>query len=120
MGGLQETKKSILGHSDMALTRDFREGFRARAQRDPQFRAALLRESIDTLLDGDVQTGKSLLKDYINATMGFEELAKRTDIHIKSLMRMFSTNGNPTMENLFGVLRCLQEAEGLHLKVRAA
>ena len=58
----------------MALTRDFKETIQARAARDPRFRRELLREGIQCLLASDMGTGKTALRDYINATVGFEEL----------------------------------------------
>ena len=66
-----------------------------------------------------METGKAVLRDYINATLGFEALGGLTDKSPKSLMRMFSPNGNPQARNLFEIIRCLQEREGLHLKVQA-
>ncbi len=68
----------------MALTRDSRETVQARAQRDLAFRQALLEEGVSCLLAGDVETGKIVLRDYINATIGFEELGLRTDKSPKS------------------------------------
>ena len=56
----------------MALTKDFKDTIQARAQRDPAFRKALLQEGVECLLAGDVDTGKAVLRDYINATIGFE------------------------------------------------
>ena len=58
----------------MALTRDFKRTIQARAARDPAFRGELLSEGIQSLLAGNVDTGKTVLRDYINATVGFEEL----------------------------------------------
>ena len=55
----------------MALTRDFKDMVKARAERDPEFRAALLTEAIEQMLSGDMETGKAVLRDYINATVGF-------------------------------------------------
>ncbi|MCY4059546.1 MAG: transcriptional regulator [Gammaproteobacteria bacterium] len=103
----------------MALTRDFKVTVRERLQRDPSFREALLKEAVDCLLAGDVATGKSLLRDYVNATIGFGELGGMTDKSPKSLMRMLSANGNPQARNLFEIIGCLQEREGVHLEVRA-
>ncbi len=57
----------------MALTRDFKVTIQARVERDPAFREALLKEGVECLLSGDVETGKAVLRDYINATIGFEE-----------------------------------------------
>ena len=103
----------------MALTKHFKETIQGRAQRDPAFRKALLEEGIECLLAGDVDTGKALLRDYINATVGFEELSKRFDKSSKSLMRMFGPKGNPQANNLFAVIHYLQEQEGIHLEVKA-
>ncbi len=74
----------------MAITRNFRDTVRARALRDPEFRHALLTESLEIMLAGDTETGKSLLRNYINATLGFETLADMTEKSPKSLMRMMS------------------------------
>ncbi len=103
----------------MSLTRDFKETIRARTEREPAFREALLTEGVECLLAGDVDTGRAVLRDYINATIGFQELSGLTDKSPKSLMRMFGPKGNPQAHNLFEIIGRLQEREGLHLKVRA-
>nr|MDQ3349121.1 transcriptional regulator [Acidobacteriota bacterium] len=69
-------------------------------------------------LSGDVNTGKAILRDYINGTIGFEELGDRTHTPAKSLMRMFGPSGNPQAKNLFEVLATLQQAEGVQFQVR--
>lgn len=102
----------------MALTRDFKETIQARARRDPAFREALLREALESLLAGDVETGNAVLRDYINATIGFKELGRRTRRPSKSLMRMFGRRGNPRARNLFGVIRQLLKEEGGRLRVQ--
>jgi DNA-binding phage protein len=101
----------------MALTRKFSETVKARAERDSAFREALLTEAIDQLLAGDLETGKAVLRDYINATIGFERLARETGTPSKSLMRMLGPSGNPRAENLFAVISRLQKVSGLHLSV---
>ena len=93
----------------MALTRNFREAVLNRAQRDPAFRRALLKEAIELLLAGDVETGQSLIRNYINATMGFKQLAHTVHKQPTSLMRMFSPRGNPSAKNLFEVIAALQK-----------
>ncbi len=103
----------------MALTKDFKDTIQARAQRDAAFRKALLQEGVECLLAGDVDTGKAVLRDYINATIGFEELSRVFDKSSKSLMRMFGPKGNPQASNLFAVIQYLQEQEGIHLEVKA-
>lgn len=103
----------------MALSRSFKETVKARAERDPAFRAALLTEAVGQFLAGDVETGKAVLRDTINATIGFERLAQETGNSPKSLMRMLGPAGNPTASNLFGILHTVQKAAGIHLVVAA-
>ena len=88
----------------MALTRDFKETIQIRIKRDPTFREEMLKEGVECLLAGDMATGKAVLRDYINAAIGFQELAKLTAKSPKSLMRMFAPNGNPQARNLFEIL----------------
>ena len=103
----------------MPLTRNFRDTIGARLARDPGFRETLLEEGMQCLLAGEVDVGKSILRDYVNVTIGFQELGGLTAKSPKSLMRMLSPTGNPQARNLFEVISCLQEQEGLQLKVRA-
>lgn len=104
----------------MALTRAFKETVRSRVESDPAFKAALLTEGLNALLEGDLATGKAVLRDYINATVGFEGLSAATGAPPKSLMRMFGPRGNPNASNLFTVVRALSTASGVKLEVRAA
>jgi hypothetical protein len=101
----------------MMLTRNFRETLRQRAQGDAAFRRAMLQEGIEALLAGETATGKSVLRDYINATTGFAGLSESTSIPAKSLMRMLGPKGNPRADNLFHIIRQLQANEGLRLGV---
>ena len=73
----------------MVLTRSFRDHIKAKIKSDPEFRQALFQEAVQTLLEGDVDTARTVLRDFINATIGFSALAKATRIPPKSLMRMF-------------------------------
>lgn len=104
----------------MVLTRNFKDTVRARVQADPAFRAALLTEAVNAFIGGDLDTGKSVLRDYIKATVGFEGLAEQTGKPSKSLMRMFSPSGNPAADNLFSVISTLQRESGVTLEVHAA
>jgi DNA-binding phage protein len=101
----------------MPLTHDFKETIRARAQRDAKFRQALLREAVESYLNGDLETGKAVLRDYVNATLGFQELEERTDIPAKSLMRMLGPKGSPSAANLSSILTVLQKTEGVHFEL---
>src|SRR2546429_3472067 len=101
----------------MALTRDFKELVQKRIVSDPAFGEALLREGIDAMLSGDVDTGKTILRDYIKATVGFEKLGEATDTPPKSLIRMFGPRGNPQAKNLFSVIGYLQKRAGVRFHV---
>ena len=103
----------------MALTRDFRQTVQARVQRDAKFRRGLLRDAIDALLSDETALGREILRDFINATVGFPDLAEKTGIHVKTLHQMFGPRGNPTAANLFRIIACLQEQEGVQLRVVA-
>ena len=98
----------------MALTKGFKG-----VSKDAAFGEALLREGIDTLLAGDVETGKAVLRDYIKATVGFEKLGEATGAPPKSLIRMFGPRGNPQARNLFGVIGYLQRQAGVEFRVTA-
>ena len=101
----------------MALTREFRQTVQRRVRRDPRFARALLGEAVQAMVSGEVETGKSLARDYINATLGFMALGERVGIPPKSLMRMFSESGNPQARNLFAVLEVLQKEAGIRFQV---
>lgn len=103
----------------MPLTRNFRDTVQARAGRDLKFRKALFQEAVQALLQGNADGGRAALRFYINATVGFERLSIALDRPQKSLMRMFGPSGNPTAENLLGVIGALQAETGVHLEIRA-
>lgn len=101
----------------MALTKDFKLTVKARADSDPEFRAALFQEALSLLLEGDVDTGKAIFRDYINATIGFDDLALKVGTPAQSLMRMFSLKGNPTAHKLFPIIRELQSETGIKVNL---
>ena len=96
----------------MPLTRNFKDTVMARAERDPEFRPGLFCEAINALLRGDLDTGKALLRDYVNATVGFEALAAELGKSPKNLMRKLSGKGNPHVANLFAMIGNLKQREG--------
>jgi hypothetical protein len=102
----------------MALTTDFRETVQADIKRDPEFRRGILSEALESLLDGEVPLAKELLRDYINATVGFPKLAAHTKFHVKTIHQMFGPRGNPTANNLFEIIAFLQQTEGVRFEVR--
>jgi len=101
----------------MATTKSFRELVQQHVKGDKKFAEALLREGVDAMLSGDLDTGKTILRDYIKATVGFEKLGAATGAPPKSLIRMFGPRGNPQARNLFGIIGYLQKQAGIELHV---
>jgi DNA-binding phage protein len=104
----------------MALTKAFRETVYERAQREAGFCKALLTEAMNAYLGGDETTGKAVLRDVINATIGFERLSEEIQKPSKSLHRMLGPSGNPNTANFFAILQVLQKRVGVKLTVKAA
>lgn len=101
----------------MPLTTDSRETVRARAQQDSAFATALLDEAVSLFLNGEPETARLILRDLVNATVGFEELAIATSKPSKSLHRMLSAKGNPTMDNLTTIISVLRKRLNVDIKV---
>ncbi|MEM0928974.1 MAG: transcriptional regulator [Pseudomonadota bacterium] len=101
----------------MPLTKRFVETVKERANRDPDFRRHLLEEALETLTSGDLAGGKTLLRDYVNATIGFPALADELGKDPKNLMRMLSEAGNPRADTLFPMVARLKEREGVGVQL---
>jgi DNA-binding phage protein len=100
----------------MALTRNFKASIQERVERDGAFAQALLDEAATLFLNGEPETARVILRDLVNATMGFEQLATQTAKPSKSLHRMLSPAGNPGMDNLSMIFRALRDRLGAHGK----
>lgn len=97
----------------MALTRDFKETVKARVARDPAFAKAMLDEAASAFLNGEPHVARLILRDLVNASVGFEELAAETSRPSKSLHRMLSEKGNPSMDNLAAIFGSLRKRLGV-------
>jgi DNA-binding phage protein len=104
----------------MALTRNFKQTVIARVERDPAFAQALLDEAATLFLNGEPQTARVILRDLINATIGFEQLAAITAKPSKSLHRMLSPAGNPSMDNLAAIFHALRYGLNVSLEAHSA
>ena len=102
----------------MALTRDFKHTVQARVARDPAFAQALLDEAATLFLNGEPETAKFILRDLVNATLGFEHLAVAVNKPPKSVHRMLSTQGNPTMSNLAAIFAALKDNMQVRFEVQ--
>ena len=92
----------------MALTKNFKTTVAARVQSDPAFAQALLDEAITLFINGEPETAKLILRDLVNSSVGFEKLALEIDKPAKSLHRMLSQSGNPTMSNISAVFAAIK------------
>jgi len=102
----------------MALTRDFKKTVAERLKRDPAFARALLDEAATLFLNGDPDTARLVLRDLVNATIGFEALATETAKPAKSLHRMLSKQGNPSMDNLATIFDVIRKTLGVEIEAR--
>ena len=103
----------------MALTRDFKLTVIERVTREPAFAQALLDEAATLFLNGEPDTVRLVLRDLVNATLGFEQLATQTAKPSKSLHRMLSAQGNPSMDNLAAIFRAIRERLNLNIEARS-
>ncbi len=90
-----------------------------RVERDPEFAKALLDEAATLFLSGEPEPARLILRDLVNATLGFEELAQVTDKPSKSLHRMLSPKGNPSMDNLAAIFGAVRARLKVDLEVHA-
>ena len=102
----------------MGLTRDFKDTIVERVRVDPDFAKALLDEAATLFLNGEPQLARLILRDLVNATIGFEKLAVKVGRPAKSLHRMLSKQGNPSMDNLAAIIGALRKELGVELEAR--
>lgn len=103
----------------MALTRNFKQTVVERVAHDPKFARALLDEAATLFLSDEPETARLILRELVNATLGFEQLAELTAKPSKSLHRMLSSNGNPSMDNLAAIFGAVRANLKVDLEVRA-
>lgn len=102
----------------MALTRNFKQTVIERVERDPEFAKALFDEAATLFLSDEPETARLILRDLVNATLGFERLAELTDKPSKSLHRMLSPKGNPSMNNLAAIFGAVRARLNVGIEVR--
>lgn len=106
--------------SSSTLHDGMRESVKSRLRVDDAFAYALFSEAIQVLLSDDMATAKSVLFDYIDATIGFQELSLQSGMKVETLREMFSPAGDPRAADLFRVIGLLQHYQGIQLEVSAA
>lgn len=103
----------------MVLTRDFKETVKDRAMREPAFAKAMLDEAATAFLNGEPHVARLILRDLVNASVGFETLAAETNRPSKSLHRMLSEKGNPSMDNLAAIFGAVRKRLGVAIEAHA-
>lgn len=99
-------------------TMSYSEALKTVAARRPEFARHLLEDAANALLNGEVDEARALMRAHVNATIGFEGLARLTGKNPKSLMRMLGPNGSPTAVHLIGIISHLAHSQGVHFKVQ--
>jgi DNA-binding phage protein len=102
----------------MALTRDFKNTVVERLKNDPAFAKGLLEEAATLFINGEPETARALLRNLINASIGFEKISQDVKKDSKSLQRMLSAKGNPSMNNLADIFRAIQTNLNVSLEVQ--
>lgn len=103
------TSAEKIKETDMPLTRNVRELFKERAERDPKFCDGLFCEAVDAWFSGEVEISKVLFRDYVDASIGLEVLAEKMKKTPENLMRMLNGKGNPRASSLHDMIVCLKE-----------
>jgi DNA-binding phage protein len=104
----------------MALTRDFKRTVSERVARDPSFARALLDEAGSRFLNGEPESARLVLRELVNSTVGFERLAAATGRPAKSLHRMLSASGNPSMDNLAVIFDAVRRNLRVAIRVKTS
>lgn len=98
----------------MALTKEFKETVVLLCG-NSEYRKELLIEALSAYLEGEVETGNSLLRDYLNGTQSFADVADQMSMKEAGLRRMVGPKGNATAKNLFMLFKVCQIREGFDL-----
>lgn len=103
----------------MGLTREFKETVIERVRRDSDFAKALFDEAATLFLNGEPHLARLVLRDLVNATVGFEGLARETAKPVKSLHRMLSDKGNPSMDSLAAIFATIRKRLDVEMAAHA-
>ncbi len=100
----------------MALTREFKETVMELCK-DHEYRKALLVEALESYLEGDFPTGNALMRDYLNGSLAYSEIAQMINMKEPQLRRMFSPTGsNPQFKNFIKVFTACRDRENLSVE----
>lgn len=82
-------------------------------QNDREFLRAYIADAISSLFKNEHAVACLMLRDIVNATIGFPELAEKLGKKDKGkgLMQMLTKTSNPAVKNLFGIIAEIMEYE---------
>lgn len=86
---------------------------------DAAFAQALLDEAATLFLNGEPEMARLILRELINATKDFEQLSALTTKPSKSLHRMLSPTGNPSMDNLAAIFHAIRARLNVSLEAHS-
>ena len=101
------------------FTKDYKETIQNRIDKDPDFAQHLLDEAISLILNDEPETARFVLRDLVNATIGFEKLSEKTQKNSKSLHRMLTAKGNPSMNNLTHIINVVRQTLNVNYEIHA-
>lgn len=87
---------------------------------NPNMVAEMLEGALNLILSGEVDAGRILLKNYVDVTIGFPELARRIGKDEKNLRRSLSERGNPTANNLFNIVQACASASNVTISAQVS
>ena len=102
----------------MPPTRDYRETFWERARREPEFRHELLKSAARCMLNGEPEVGRIMLRDFVVAAIGIDELSQKIGKSRESLEHVLSDGSDPRADDLLGIVAALAEYENMELDVQ--
>ena len=100
----------------MALTVDVKEAIIARARSDSEFADGILEQSAECLLNGEVNVGKLILRDYIDAILGIEQLSRLTGMPPDDIEHMLEPDGSPETDDLLETINCIRQHKDTHIQ----
>lgn len=95
----------------MQLTEDFKTVLFQRMDREPGFREALLDEIVACLNQDDWVVGKLMLGDFVEGTLGINQLGKLTHRSPASLTQILDPEINSETQDLFDLVDYLRKNE---------
>lgn len=102
----------------MALTKSFNSDVQERAKSDPTFRRTLLRQSIDAILNSEMEVGYRLIRDYAGSVTYLDQIATELGLADDGVAWLFDAEVNVGGAQLIAVINAMLKREGMSLVTR--